>query len=344
MTTLGRGATGAAVKALQSKLLALGFDPGGIDGKFGVKTERAVRAFQASRQLEVDGQAGRLTLAAFGQSGFDLPKASATARSTPQATTVGDPGQLGPHAVRHSVIDLPLGNGKTTRADVYTPVGVPSSPPVLHLHGLLQSPGRTAGTAHHYASWGLTTVVPTLPHGSGAPGANSQALKAAVDWAMTKPAALGGATLDTSRGVAVSGHSFGALTALLTAAGQKNVGAVVALDPADLMGQGLAQGSRIAAPTAFVVGRAEIWNQFGNGYRIYDRVPGSQNELLRVAGAGHMDFQNGSTRGPKNKANAVAMRFATAFLLRHVGGQTQYAAFTQDGAQVRRAKAAGELR
>lgn len=344
MPTLVRGATGSAVRELQTKLLAAGFDPGGVDGAFGAKTERALRDFQAARQLTADGKAGVATLAAFGQSGFDLPQVTPLSASAPKAAAVAqDTSKLGPYRVRHSVVQIPTGNGRTMTADVYTPIGAASSPPVVHAYGLLQSAAATAGTANHYASWGLTTIVPTLPAGSGAPASNAVALKGAVDWVMSKPGTLG-RSLDTSRGVALSGHSFGGLTALLTAADQRNVGAVVALDPADLMGQGLAKGSRIHAPTAFVVGRAELWNQFGNGYRIYDRVPGSQNEFLSVAGAGHMDFQNGSLAGPMNRANAVAMRYATAFLLRHLAGKAEYAPFTQDGAEVRRAKARGELR
>lgn len=47
-----------AIKSLQTFLASAGFDPGGIDGKYGQRTEAAIRAFQASNGLIVDGKAG----------------------------------------------------------------------------------------------------------------------------------------------------------------------------------------------------------------------------------------------------------------------------------------------
>lgn len=230
-----------------------------------------------------------------------------------------------------------------TPADVYLPQGRGPFPVVVHAYGLLQNKAREAGTATHYASWGLATVVPRLPHGSGAPPKNAPVLQAIVDWAARRPRELG--PIDVSKGVGLSGHSFGGLTALLAASGARGVGAVVALDPADLNGAGARAAPDITAPTTFVIGRPELVNQFGNGFAIFDRMTTPQRQRLAVAGARHMDFQNPSTLGPKNRANATAMTFATGWLLRHLGrdGAT-YAPFTGDGAEVRKARAAGLLR
>lgn len=62
--SLRPGARGPEVRALQDQLRAAGFDPGRTDGVFGPRTERAVRDFQQSRGLQVDGIAGRRTFAA----------------------------------------------------------------------------------------------------------------------------------------------------------------------------------------------------------------------------------------------------------------------------------------
>lgn len=52
------------VTQLQSRLAALGLDPGPIDGAMGRRTRAAIIAFQRSRQLAADGIAGPITLAA----------------------------------------------------------------------------------------------------------------------------------------------------------------------------------------------------------------------------------------------------------------------------------------
>lgn len=64
--TLKKGRSGTDVKQLQAALIWLGYDLGryGSDGDFGSATERAVRAFQKDRGLQVDGQFGPKSLAA----------------------------------------------------------------------------------------------------------------------------------------------------------------------------------------------------------------------------------------------------------------------------------------
>ena len=61
MPMLYRGCTGDAVKTLQDKLNALGYNSGNVDGIFGAKTYAAVAAFQKANSLGVDGIVGKLT-------------------------------------------------------------------------------------------------------------------------------------------------------------------------------------------------------------------------------------------------------------------------------------------
>jgi peptidoglycan hydrolase-like protein with peptidoglycan-binding domain len=58
---LGRGDHGWDVVTLQRVLRMDGFSPGAADGVFGRMTRRAVRRFQSSRKLTVDGRVGPLT-------------------------------------------------------------------------------------------------------------------------------------------------------------------------------------------------------------------------------------------------------------------------------------------
>ena len=53
---LRRGSTGSEVVEVQTHLTALGYPAGTIDGKFGLLTEAAVRAFQSSYALSVTGE------------------------------------------------------------------------------------------------------------------------------------------------------------------------------------------------------------------------------------------------------------------------------------------------
>ena len=60
--TLRRTSRSGYVKRLQKALSALGYDPGSADGRFGEKTEAAVKLYQTVRGLTSDGVAGRATL------------------------------------------------------------------------------------------------------------------------------------------------------------------------------------------------------------------------------------------------------------------------------------------
>lgn len=59
---LGRGSKGPEVTELQKKLVQLGYQVGTVDGKFGSKTEAAIRKFQKEHGLRVDGLAGTQTI------------------------------------------------------------------------------------------------------------------------------------------------------------------------------------------------------------------------------------------------------------------------------------------
>ena len=61
-----RGASGATVTEIQTRLKAWGYYDGAVDGVYGSRTEAAVRWFQRKNGLSVDGQVGNQTLAALG--------------------------------------------------------------------------------------------------------------------------------------------------------------------------------------------------------------------------------------------------------------------------------------
>lgn len=63
VSVLKKGAKGSQVKALQALLIGYGYSCGssGVDGSFGSATDNAVRTYQKSHGLEVDGSVGPKT-------------------------------------------------------------------------------------------------------------------------------------------------------------------------------------------------------------------------------------------------------------------------------------------
>lgn len=63
---LRRGSRGEDVERLQRTLRDAGFDVGEVDGKFGPRTEAALKAYQQAKGLRADGRAGEDTFGAMG--------------------------------------------------------------------------------------------------------------------------------------------------------------------------------------------------------------------------------------------------------------------------------------
>lgn len=64
MATVKRGDSGVTVKDLQTRLNLAGYDCGEVDGKFGAKTESALKRFQKANGLKDDGICGNASWAA----------------------------------------------------------------------------------------------------------------------------------------------------------------------------------------------------------------------------------------------------------------------------------------
>ncbi|MFO0598281.1 MAG: peptidoglycan-binding protein [Myxococcaceae bacterium] len=84
---LGVGSSGAEVTELQQLLARAGVPTGPIDGDFGPMTQAAVRRFQQSRGLQVDGIAGAQTLNALRRTSSPSPAPSTV---SPGSLRMGD--------------------------------------------------------------------------------------------------------------------------------------------------------------------------------------------------------------------------------------------------------------
>lgn len=126
MTQYNQGGKKAlpAIKDLQTKLQAAGFDPNGIDGKYGPGTFKAVQAYQKANGLQADGQAGDATLAKINTASTAKPTATSTATptakptATPTATPVKDktapPPKVSTGQAPDSTTPAPPGNAAPT--------------------------------------------------------------------------------------------------------------------------------------------------------------------------------------------------------------------------------------
>lgn len=96
-STLEFGSRGSNVLKLQQALIALGYDPGGADGKFGRGTESAVILYQTSKGLTADGKAGTQTLTALyddADTAADTSTGTAATSTNPNTLEYGDSGDL----------------------------------------------------------------------------------------------------------------------------------------------------------------------------------------------------------------------------------------------------------
>ena len=81
------GSSGATVRTIQDKLKRWGYYTGSVDGKFGMLTFEAVKYFQRTNNLKVDGIAGKNTLAAMGIYQTAAPSATAAPQAAAPTPT-----------------------------------------------------------------------------------------------------------------------------------------------------------------------------------------------------------------------------------------------------------------
>jgi len=119
--SLRPGANGSAVRTLQTKLKALGYYRGTVDGDYGTATTEAVRAFQRANGLTADGIAGGTTFAKLYSSSaktYLQSLATATPKPTPTRRPTATPHRTAtplPPDVYQRVTTAPDGDYATLR-------------------------------------------------------------------------------------------------------------------------------------------------------------------------------------------------------------------------------------
>jgi len=231
---------------------------------------------------------------------------------------------LGPHRV--ALGDL---SATGTPGMVVAPVSGHNLPVVALGHGWMQPVHRYSGTMRYLASWGFIVVAPAteggpIPSHSGLGIDLSRALRAAVSGSLA-----GGVVTGDKARLGVIGHSVGGGAAVLAAAADSAITAVVTVTAVATKAALRAAGN-ITAPGLHLVGAADEMSEHA-GAELADSWAGPV-QLREVKGAKHLGLAEGKHwttaivgDGAEKRIQQATRTLATAFLLRHLAGQRQLA-------------------
>ena len=212
-------------------------------------------------------------------------------------------------------------------------------PVVLFSHGSGGNPEQSTFLTAHLASYGFVVLAPPHPGNTTRDCFPCREARQLADSARNRPddhifvldqtAALNQETDSPLRGLldperaGVAGHSFGGMTAVLTAAREPRFRAVVAMAPA-VFPAVTAATSTVAAPALIVSGDRDDVTPSETAAKLYEAMAASApRALLTLHGGGHFSFADiciplahGCRRGDldHDRAHAIVNQYVTAFL------------------------------
>lgn len=243
------------------------------------------------------------------------------------------PGQPGPFEV--TKLEMKLGGNDV---DVYLPVGKGPFPLNIYSPGLSHGQRNATANANHFASWGMVTIVPSL--GGNLNPINSGRVVEKIVSELSQRNQIQGVQVQPEQ-IAVSGHSFGGLTASL-AADHPSVKALLALDPNDNLFQlnpGSKNAANVTVPAAFIFGDGGP-NDLGPA--IYEGMSSSSKFAIRLKNMPHLNFTS-SSQWPDQRGQQQALDYATAFLLSELAGLKGTAPYLPKGAAMESALKSGKI-
>lgn len=232
---------------------------------------------------------------------------------------------LGPHRVASGSLS-PAG----LPGLVFAPIAGRGFPVIGLSHGWLQSASRYADTMRYLASWGLVVVAPDTQRGP-IPSHGGMARDLIQSVHLVADGKLGNGRVRTDAGkLGVVGHSIGGGAAVLAAAGDDSIGAVVTVTAAATRPSAVEAATRVHVPGLHLVGDEDDMAA-GDGRAIAAAWAG-EAQLRTVADASHLGLAEGSDwtskvtgSGNEKKTQQVSRLLATAFLLRHLNEAEQLA-------------------
>ncbi|MFD7653045.1 dienelactone hydrolase family protein [Actinosynnema sp. NPDC059797] len=214
---------------------------------------------------------------------------------------------------------------------VYTPSSGLGLPAVAFAHGWLQPVERYRALLRHLASWGFVAAAPGTQRG---PLMSARLLagnlRTTLDVCTGVRLGEGDISVDPER-LAVAGHSMGGGAAVLAAADDERVRAVVTFAASETRPSALDAARRVSVPGLHVAAGADrIAPPVGHAEAIAEAWQGPV-QLRTLPKASHLGFAEGrhwSELLLDGKGERAAQKFAraliTAFLLRVVKGERQW--------------------
>lgn len=227
----------------------------------------------------------------------------------------------------------PIASGDLSAAGIPGMVFAPTSgrklPVVAVGHGWMQPVHRYAVTLRYLASWGFVVVAPATERGpvpsySGLGADLSRSLRAVVNGTLA-----GGVVTGDKTRLGVLGHSVGGGAAVLAAAADNGIKAVVTVTPAASKPVLRAAGT-VTVPGLHLVGSADPMSDHAGAELAASW--GGPVQLREVKGAQHLGLSEGrhwttaiTGDGAEKRIQQATRTLATAFLLRHLADQDQLA-------------------
>jgi dienelactone hydrolase len=218
---------------------------------------------------------------------------------------------------------------------IFTPTSGRRLPIVAVGHGWLQPADRYADTMRYLASWGIIVVAPNT-HRSLFSSHQGLGLDLSRALRMVAYGELGaGRVRGDLRRMGVIGHSTGGGAAVLAAARDDQIKAVVTVTAAETKPSAVEAAGRVEAPSLHLIGSKDDWAE-SDGAKIA-RSWGGPAQLRMVKGTGHLglaegkSFINGILGADSDKRVQQATRMlASAFFIRHLTDADQLADELED--------------
>ena len=176
---------------------------------------------------------------------------------------------------------------------IFTPTSGRRLPIVAVGHGWLQSAERYADTMRYLASWGIIVVAPNT-HRSVFSSHQGLALDMSRALRMVAYGDLGaGRVRGDLRGLGVLGHSTGGGAAMLAAAKDDQIRAVVTVTAAETRPSAIEAAGRVEVPSLHLIGSKDDMAE-SDGAKIARSCTGPA-QLRMVKGSGHLGLAEGKS-------------------------------------------------